>query len=183
MTTTTSRYPSPEEIMRTEYKHRQEAIDIVTRWKIDWLAIRKTNEENRQTMLVSLLSQLAEAYGKPLYEVRFTPDAATARYLPETWSIELTNTSIITALHELAHHLKGESETTACRWSIWLFKKTFPKSFDKLTWNGHMLTKNHDNTQKDNIRNSQNGSDTPLERIEKPQLERHSNSPKSKTQG
>lgn len=55
--------------------------------------------------------------------------------------IILNDTSIITALHELAHHFFGESELIACQYSIGLFKETFPKSFEKLTFEGHKLIK------------------------------------------
>ena len=48
--------------------------------------------------------------------------------------------SIITCWHELGHHLFGPDELTACIFSISLFKIIFPKAFEKLNWNGHMLT-------------------------------------------
>lgn len=49
--------------------------------------------------------------------------------------------SIISSLHELGHHLFGSDELEACRYAIGLFKAGFPKSFDKLQWQGHMLVK------------------------------------------
>lgn len=47
--------------------------------------------------------------------------------------------SLITLLHELGHHFYGESELLACRFSVWLFREAFPKSYAKLEWEGHTL--------------------------------------------
>lgn len=47
--------------------------------------------------------------------------------------------SLITLLHELGHHFYGESELQACRFSVWLFREAFPKSYAKLEWDGHVL--------------------------------------------
>ncbi len=46
--------------------------------------------------------------------------------------------SVITFLHEWGHVLKGRSEFEACRWSLQLFKRFFPKSFARLRWEGHV---------------------------------------------
>ena len=52
-----------------------------------------------------------------------------------------TTPSVITGLHELSHKLFGGGELTACRFSVHHFKKCFPIAYEKLKWNGHMLTK------------------------------------------
>ena len=66
-------------------------------------------------------------------------------YNPRTRTIffDKNHASIISALHELGHHLFGPNELEACRWSIQLYAKIFPKEFSKLKWNGHMLIKSH----------------------------------------
>ncbi len=46
--------------------------------------------------------------------------------------------SVVAYLHEFAHTL-GKGERGACRWSLNLFKRFFPKSFGKLEPRGHML--------------------------------------------
>ena len=55
--------------------------------------------------------------------------------------IDSKNPSIISILHEFAHHLHGPNEKTACAWSTQLFKKCFPKSFAKLKWQDNLLVK------------------------------------------
>lgn len=47
--------------------------------------------------------------------------------------------SVITYLHEYAHALFGRDEVTACRWSINLFRKVFPRSYSRLEVVGHTL--------------------------------------------
>jgi hypothetical protein len=46
--------------------------------------------------------------------------------------------SVITFLHEFGHHL-GYNEREACRYSLNLFKRYFPKSFAKLQADRHCL--------------------------------------------
>ncbi|MCH9035210.1 MAG: hypothetical protein IID42_12030 [Planctomycetes bacterium] len=46
--------------------------------------------------------------------------------------------SVVTFLHEFAHSL-GLDEEAACRWSINLFRKCFPRQFSRLIHVGHML--------------------------------------------
>lgn len=46
--------------------------------------------------------------------------------------------SVITLLHEVAHLLHGPSERVAVAWSLAAFRATFPRSFSRLTFSGHM---------------------------------------------
>lgn len=48
--------------------------------------------------------------------------------------------SIVCFLHEYGHAL-GKDEKETCKWSINLFKKVFPKSYEKLDHVGHLLVK------------------------------------------
>lgn len=68
-------------------------------------------------------------------------DADLYTYNPSNKTIYLDHhhPSVISTLHELGHHLYGESELLACRFSVWLFKEGFPRDYAKLKWNGHML--------------------------------------------
>ena len=65
------------------------------------------------------------------------------QYNPRTRTIyhNKNNPSIISSLHELAHHLYGEDELIACKWSINLFRTAFPKSYAKLECENHLLIK------------------------------------------
>lgn len=46
--------------------------------------------------------------------------------------------SVVTFLHEFAH-ARGMKERGACRWSVNLFKRVFPKQYEKLRSVGHIL--------------------------------------------
>jgi len=129
-------YPTKEEILEKEQKFKPETIEIIKTWKkIEW------NAEKSFESLKALAKVLASIYEKPV-RVEFVSNYPTCCYQPATQTIIINNsTSIISLLHEFAHHLYGPSELKACRWSVWLFKKTFPKSYAKLKWQGHMLIK------------------------------------------
>lgn len=53
--------------------------------------------------------------------------------------ISLSNLSVLSLLHEIAHHLFGRDELTACRWSVWLYQLRFRKDYNNLVWNEHTL--------------------------------------------
>jgi len=48
--------------------------------------------------------------------------------------------SVVTFLHEFGHAL-GYGEREACRWSINLFRKCFPRQYSRLIHVGHMLVR------------------------------------------
>ncbi len=48
--------------------------------------------------------------------------------------------SVVTFLHEFAHAL-GKDERGACRWSINLFRRVFPRQYARLRADGHVLTR------------------------------------------
>lgn len=135
-------YPTKEEIIAKPIKHKREVINVVRHWKKEnWLPARQSNPLEKFAVIKDLLSNIAFAYGEQV-NVEFIPNLPSCGYDPRTQTIFINNTvSIISSLHELAHHLFGDSELKACRWSIWLFKKTFPKAYSKLIWNQHMLVK------------------------------------------
>lgn len=47
--------------------------------------------------------------------------------------------SVVTYLHEFAHALGKLEEREACRWSINLFRRVFPRQFARLRAEGHTL--------------------------------------------
>lgn len=60
-------------------------------------------------------------------------------YIPSCHRIVLTGKlSVVTFLHEFAH-ARGMDERRACRWSINLFRKVFPRQYARLQSQGHML--------------------------------------------
>jgi len=82
-----------------------------------------------------------------LYEKRTTfsylpADRSNGRYRPATDEILLEGKlSVVTYLHEFGHAL-GKGERGACRWSINLFKRCFPRSFARCDQSAHMLRSN-----------------------------------------
>jgi hypothetical protein len=47
--------------------------------------------------------------------------------------------SVVSYLHEAAHAFFGRSERRACKWSVNLFKRTFPVLFSRCAQDGHTL--------------------------------------------
>jgi hypothetical protein len=64
-----------------------------------------------------------------------------ACYVPVQDRINLPRLSVVTYLHEFAH-TRGADERQACRWSINLFRRVFPRSFARCRQVGHMLFAN-----------------------------------------
>ena len=136
-------YPTPENIMTNPVKHKKETLALAKKWRKETWSIKKRGSPaERFEAVVGLLTSIADLYNKPV-TIKLEVDSAIGpRYVIATQTIIIDQKlSIITALHELAHHLFGNNEIRACRWSIWLFKKVWPIAFDKLTWNGHLRIK------------------------------------------
>jgi len=138
-------YPTKEQIMDKPHSHKPDVIRLCIQWKKEvWFPLRATEptEQQKFEALKTLLQRIAaEHYNKPV-EVDYQPEIGSCCYQPALNRITINKSlSILSSLHELAHHLFGNSETKACRWSVWLFKKSFPKAFRGLEWKGHMLVK------------------------------------------
>lgn len=139
---TRGEYPTPEEIMATEVTFKRSTIDIVNAWKdTNFKGWKQKTTQERTESLKRLASDLLQAYS-----ISASVDAeegAPYQFDPYENRIMLDSShpSIISTLHEVCHAIYGPSEKQACRWSVWLFKKTFPKSFDKLQFapNSHLL--------------------------------------------
>lgn len=140
-----SSYPTKEEIMDGTPTHKASVIAMVKLWKKEiWFPLRATEptDEQKFRALKTLLERIAtECYQKPV-EVDYQPDVPSCMYQPSNNRITINSSlSILSSLHELSHHLFGASEHKACRWSVHLFKKTFPKAYSQLEWKGHTLVK------------------------------------------
>lgn len=109
--------------------------------KTKWLPVKATSTELKFKALSQLVATLATILDKPI-KVEFRPNLPTCCFSPATGTIYINSSlSILSTLHEFSHHLHGESELEACKWSVHLFKAAFPKTFEKLKWDGHMLRK------------------------------------------
>lgn len=134
-------YPTKEQILNNEIIFRKKTIDTIIKWKEKYFNDNKWKETDKNQALIELLTVLGLIYNKPV-NIEMDTNFIFA-YDPEVQTIYLNSSkpSIISSLHEFAHHIKGNNEYEACGWSVWLFKKTFPESYKKLKWNGHLLTK------------------------------------------
>lgn len=67
-------------------------------------------------------------------------DSGASCYIPAADRIVMSGRpSVVTYLHEFAHALWGASERQACRWSLNLFRRTFPRSWARLAFSGHVV--------------------------------------------
>jgi hypothetical protein len=125
-------YPTEKEIMETPVSHKTEVLKFMKEWKAKY-----EDNYNSTTAMADLIFGLAKIYQKPV-SLTFNSDKA---YYQAPRIYLRKKHSVITALHEFAHHIYGKSEKQACRWSVWLFRKIFPREFERLEFKGHMLIK------------------------------------------
>jgi hypothetical protein len=89
---------------------------------------------------------LAAAYGiaRPrlvFQGVEAGADSGRSNYRPASHTITLAGKlSVLTYLHEFAH-TRGADERQACRWSLNLFRRCFPRSFARCRAVGHTLVR------------------------------------------
>jgi hypothetical protein len=70
--------------------------------------------------------------------------SGSSYYNPSEHGITMTGKlSVVTFLHEFAHSL-GMDEQEACRWSINLFRRCFPRQYSRLVHVGHTLIRPQD---------------------------------------
>jgi hypothetical protein len=138
------RDPYPEsirEVLDEEMKFRPEALAAVRAFARSkpW---RGTLVE-RWRKFLTVNRDLAAAYGiePPTLILRGngTGDSGASFYLQQGHVIVMRGRlSVVTFLHEFAHAL-GKGERGACRWSLNLFRRYFPRSFDQCQPDRHML--------------------------------------------
>jgi hypothetical protein len=90
--------------------------------------------------------ELAAAYGirQPwlvFHNVEAGGPSGASSYRPATHTITLAGRlSVLTYLHEFAH-ARGADERRACRWSLNLFRRCFPRNFARCRAVGHTLVR------------------------------------------
>ena len=99
--------------------------------------------EERKEKFRQLNRELSEAYGITEPELVFGrlngSSSGSSHYISRLHRIVIVGKlSVVTYLHEFAHS-RGMGEQGACRWSINLFRRCFPKQFGKLVHVGHTL--------------------------------------------
>lgn len=137
------KYPTKEQILNKDPPIRQFVKEVVLSWKKDLFKDWKNapNEVKLERLKYLILAISYIAYGNKVIPNVHNGDSYY--YKPRLYEIyqDQNNPSIISALHELSHHLNGKSELTACRWSIYIFRTCFPETYKKLKWKGHLLVK------------------------------------------
>lgn len=97
---------------------------------------------DREAKLRALNYALAGVYGIPEpHLVLQHGESLRSYYTPAANQITLTGFSVVTFLHEFAHAL-GRGEHGACRWSLQLFHRVFPREFARCEQHEHTLCRN-----------------------------------------
>ena len=129
-----------------------EVVDRSMRFNVKALrAVRRFAESNpwrgsldeRKEKFRKLNRLLAEAYGIDEPALHFGQidgsSSGGSHYIPMMHRIVLVGKlSVVTFLHEFAH-ARGKGERGACRWSINIFRRCFPRQYARLVGRGHML--------------------------------------------
>lgn len=131
-------YPTKKEILSKPFVFTKEILDMTANWKKIYLKNIKKKTENEKLTEITILLLLIAGPAKPaiLLGTKYCYDT-----VGKTVFLDKTRASVISALHELGHHLYGNSELEACRFSVWLFKTIFPEFYKKLKWVDHLLVK------------------------------------------
>lgn len=106
------------------------------------------HEDERKEKYRQLNRDLSTAYGIPEPVLIFGEldgsSSGSSYYHPLRHQIVLNGRlSVVTYLHEFSH-ARGMGERAACRWSVNLFRRCFPRSFSSLVQVGHMLVRPED---------------------------------------
>ena len=99
--------------------------------------------DERMVKFRELNTKLAAAYGIVVPQLVFGQldgsDSGRSHYIPALHAIVLRGRlSVVTFLHEFAH-ARGMNERRACRWSINLFRRCFPRSWSKVCFDDHLV--------------------------------------------
>lgn len=127
-------------------------IELLVPYLRDWRSDfdwKNSTKPQKSCALENLLWDILESLGVDQEDVEIQHDSEEPSTLDRgaDWmddprfliTLDIRNPSIISTLHELGHVLYGTSELEACRFSVWLFRAAFPRAYDKLVWEGHML--------------------------------------------
>jgi len=148
------KYPSKEaieEILSTIPTSEEYFLlrDAVLEWKLElfkdhYKLWRLKTHVEKMTGLYLLCDIVSHKHGKFLNMC----EGNSYAFCPHNDEIMLgQNPSIISTMHELAHFLGIKSEIQAVHISLSIFKELYPKSFEKLKFDGntHVLKKNERN--------------------------------------
>lgn len=141
----TANYPDTVgEVLRRQKKYNPDALRAMKAFRRSkpW----RGDFQEQKAKFQALHDALCEVYGMTT-ELRFVNigggDSGSSHFIPTQNRINLCGRfSVITYLHEFGH-ARGWDERYACIWSINLFKRIFPKSFERCDFQGHMVVNNN----------------------------------------
>lgn len=144
-----TKYPTKEEILAELYELSDETYKTIRKWKKMYFdgKWKDADELTKFHCLQELIARICVSleYPQPIFETRQQEwHYVSGEFEGGIIVGEIGKPSIISTLHELGHHIFGESELKACQFSTSIFMKCFPNSYKKLIWDGHMLKKPND---------------------------------------
>lgn len=136
-----NKYPTKRKILNHKPEIKEFSLLTLQTWKKECLKGWNKNSKNDKLFkLKFLIKTMNDANNGELLEIkngkRYCYDTKNKIIYQNT-----ENPSIISALHELAHHLLGPDELKTCAWSIHHFIFAFPKQYKNLKWKKHLLVK------------------------------------------
>jgi hypothetical protein len=134
-------YPaSVAEVIDDSMTFRPSTLEAVRNFKASYPWRGSTDE--RKAKFERLHEALCGIYGKQTTLTFGQLDgqsSGSSSYCPSTDTITITGKlSVVTYLHEWGHAL-GKDERQACKWSLNLFKRVFPRLFARSQRQGHMI--------------------------------------------
>jgi len=133
-------YPTKTQVLtepRPNFKRG--LMDLVSEWKKEFYGGWEQEFEETQMLGLAVLSlRICALYNVGLVDVTI---GEVDSFSPKEQHIYLTKPSVITMLHELAHHLFGPDELQACRWSVWIYQLRFRNDYNKLVWDQHRIVR------------------------------------------
>jgi hypothetical protein len=138
-------YPSDgAALVNPDRKYKADVLRAMKRYRRSkpW----QGSSDDQCDKLRTLHEELCHIYGVRLFLCLTVDEERNGSYCPGTRTITLfgarrSGVSVVTYLHEFAHAMFGASERYACTWSINLYARIFPRSFERMEFRGHMLVR------------------------------------------
>lgn len=150
MFNTDSEYPvSANEVLSPPMRFQRGTLSAMQKFKNSKPWFGTQNERAQKFQL--LINDLSDVYSihAPLLDITAVDDQECSDgsfFVPMMNVIYLKGRlSVITLLHEFAHGL-GKGEYDACRWSLNLFRRVFPRQWNKLEFEGHLARRRTNRT-------------------------------------
>ena len=97
------------------------------------------DRKDKFSMLHDMLNLIYDMNTTLVFAGNGTGDSGNSCYIPALNKIILSGKlSVVTYLHEFGH-ARGWGERYACVWSLNLFRRIFPRSYERCTHAGHTL--------------------------------------------